>query len=120
MQGRAADLCWFARVGGRRPQADAGGSLAEPRLGRPSGKMQGAQGVADRQERTAPDGIAALESRGRGGGGRYRPRRTPYDRVERDYGEFRRAAARMLRELDDGCRADAARHARYGYTPYPI
>lgn len=39
--------------------------------------------------------------------------------MERDYGEFRRAAARMLRELDDGCRADAARHARYGYTPYP-
>ena len=123
MPGRAADPRWFARVGGRRPQADAGGSLAEPRLGRPSGRMRGAQGVADRQERTAPDGAAALESRGRGKGShprRYHPRRTPYDRAERDYGEFRRAAAQMLRELDDGCRADAARHARYGYKPCPI
>ena len=49
-----------------------------------------------------------------------RPRRWPYARVERDYNEFRRAAARMLRSLDDGRRADAARHARYGYTPYPL
>ena len=73
--------------------------------------------MADRQERTAPGGAAALESRGHGGG-RYR-HRPPCDRVKRDYGEFRRAAARMLRELDDGCRADAARHARYGYKPYP-
>lgn len=44
----------------------------------------------------------------------------PYDKVERDYDEFRRAAAQKLRELDDNRRVDAERFARYGYAPAPI
>ena len=46
--------------------------------------------------------------------------RSPYDKEERNYGEFRRATAQRLRELDDGRRGDAARYAQYGYTPSPI
>lgn len=47
-------------------------------------------------------------------------RHSPYDKVERDYDEFRRAAAQKLRELDDNRRVDAERFARYGYAPAPI
>lgn len=72
--------------------------------------------MADRPGHLQLDRPAAPKGRRPAG----RPRRWPYARVERDYNEFRRDAARMLRSLDDGCRADAARHARYGYTPYPI
>ena len=42
-------------------------------------------------------------------------RRPRYGRIERNYGEFRRAAAQMPREIDNGHLADAARH-----TPSPI
>lgn len=40
--------------------------------------------------------------------------------MERDYDEFRRAAAQKLCELDDNRRVDAGRFARYGYAPAPI
>ena len=81
----------------------------------PSEKVRGARGVVGQPGRVLSGRVATFKSRRRG-----RDRRPPYDRVERDYGVFRRAAARMLRVLDDGRRADAARHARYGYRPCPI
>lgn len=59
--------------------------------------------------------VATFKRRKRGGG-----RHSTYDRTERDYVEFRRAAAQMLRKLDDNRRGDAARYAQYGYAPFPI
>lgn len=95
---------------GEKPKAGAGPGLTHPA----SERMRGTRGVAEQPGHFQLDRPATLKRRT--GGERY----WPYDRVERDYNEFRRAAARTLRSLDDRCRADAARHARYGYTPYPI
>ena len=72
--------------------------------------------MADQMDHIPLNRAAALKRRkrsGRGGG-------SSYDKAERDYGEFRRAAAQKLRELDDGRRCDAAKYAQYGYTPSPI
>lgn len=72
--------------------------------------------MADQMDHIPLNRAAALKRRkrsGRGGG-------SSYDKAARDYGEFRRAAAQKLRELDDGRRGDAIKYAQYGYTPSPI
>lgn len=71
--------------------------------------------MAERLEHIPLNRVATFKRRKRKGG-----RRSPYDRVERDYDEFRRDVARMLRGLDGGRRKDAERYAQYGYTPYPL
>ena len=114
VQDKAARQRRLAGAGEKLPlETDGEGGLSRS----PSGKMRGARGMANQPGRVQPGLPATFKSWRRGGG---RNRSTPYDRVDRDYGEFRRAAARMLRGLDDGRRADAARHARYGYRPCPI
>lgn len=113
MQGKAARQRRLAGAG-EKPPLDVEGEDGLSRS--PSEKVRGARGMADQQPGRVLSGRATtFKSRRRGG-----DRRPPYDRVERDYGEFRRTAARMLRGLDDGRRADAARHARCGYRPCPI
>ena len=110
MQGKTAGQRRFAKTGGKPPPE--AGSLARSPSGR---QMRRAWGMEDQSRCIPPDGAAAFKRQWPGGA-----RHPTCGRVECDYKEFRRATARMLHELDDGRRADAARHARYGHRPCPI